>query len=101
MAIPAQGLVCGSVSDIRSLVWLALDELGEMTAEGEWDLAGIMVKIAQTAAAVLYVERTDNAAALVAALSAAAQSHFDWLERSGIIEGTVRVESGFARRRGH
>jgi hypothetical protein len=95
MAIPEQGLNLGSVCDVRALVWLQEDELSGATAREEWDLADIVTRAAAVVACVLYVERANgNAGPLIASLPLAVRSILARLERSGLLEGAVRVECG-------
>lgn len=68
-----------------------VDELSERTAADEWDLPAIVMQAAAVVAAALYVARADGVP-LIASLPLAVQSILGRLERSGLLEGGVRVE---------
>ncbi len=99
MAIPSEGLLLGTVTDIRALVWLQLDELCEATAEEEWSVSGLAAHLAGLLASILYVEQTDRQEAdqILVAFVPGARAILGRLRESGMIEKGVRLSDLAAR----
>ncbi len=88
-------VILGKLTDARSLVWLLLDDLSETTAAEDWNLPEIVTQAAAVVAGALYVERAGmDASSLIARLPTAVRTILDRLQRSGLIEGRLRVERG-------